>query len=685
MKISLEWLSEYVAGALREIGAERAGEALMNGGLPVESIEARGDDVVIDVEVTSNRSDCLSHVGIAREVAALLDRAFADVKVGPAQAGKSGAGPAGVEIQAPELCPFYSARVIRGVKVGPSPAWMVKRLEAIGLRSINNVVDVTNYVLMELGQPLHAFDLDRLQEGRIVVRRARKGERLVSIDGKVRELDPEMLVIADGRDPVAIAGVMGGKESEVGAGTVNVLLESARFDPLSVRKTSRRLALRSDSSYRFERGIDPTLAEKASLRAAELIVQVAGGQIVGERHEGTETCRHEGTEARRHEGKISLRLSKIRSVLGVDVPANEAVDALRRLGFAPSLKGDVVECTVPTWRLDVSIEVDLVEEVARVIGYDRIPVKETIEVRVTPPQEELVRIDQIRATLVAAGYFEALTFSWVADALKDDFVPENAKGLLRADQSVRADNAHLRPSVLPGLLEAVRRNESVGNAGAKLFEIGSVFWIGERGMGEDPSVYETRHVALVGSNDYREVRGAVEALLESLDGAKPVRITPDHAPGFAQGACGLIVWGTWPVGHVGRIDRRIVEKLGLREAPVAAELYLEPLLNGASRVPRVTELAKFPAVKRDLSLVVAEKVSYAKIESIVRDLKLPNLEEIEYVTTYRGKQIGEGNKSVTIELVFRSESGTLTSEEVEGSVERVVGAAKEKVGATLRV
>ena len=679
MKISLEWLSEYVSGALREIGAERAAEALMNGGLPVESIEPYGDDVVIDVEVTSNRSDCLSHVGVARELAALLDRPFADVKLVTAQSAKTAAPPlAPVEIQAPDLCPFYSARIIRGVRVGPSPSWMVKRLEAIGLRSINNVADVTNYVLMELGQPLHAFDLDRLQEGRIVVRRAQKGEKLVSIDGKVRELDPEMLLIADAKTPVAIAGGMGGKESEVGPGTVNVLLESARFDPLTVRKTSRRLALRSDSSYRFERGMDPTLAEKASLRAAELIVQVAGGQIVGERHEGTEARRHEGN-------KIILRLSKIRSVLGIDVPANEAVDALGRLGFAPALKGDTIECTVPSWRLDVSIEVDLVEEVARVIGYDRIPVKETIEVRVTPPQEELITLDQIRATLVAAGYFEALTFSWVSDALKDDFVPENAKGLLRADQSVRADNAHLRPSVLPGLLEAVRRNESVGNARAKLFEIGSVFWIGERGMGEDPSVFETRHVALVGSADYREVRGAVEALLESLDAAKPIGITPDHRSGFAQGACGLIVWGRWPVGHIGRIDRRIVEKLGLREAPVAAELYLEPLLNGAKRLPQVKDLAKFPAVKRDLSLVVAETVPYAKIESIVRELKLPNLEAIEYVTTYRGKQIGEGNKSVTIELIFRSETGTLTSEEVEGNVQRVVSATKDKVDAVLRV
>jgi phenylalanyl-tRNA synthetase beta chain len=239
--------------------------------------------------------------------------------------------------------------------------------------------------------------------------------------------------------------------------------------------------------------------------------------------------------------------------------------------------------------------------------------------------------------------------------------------------------------MLPGLLEALRRNETVGNAGVKLFEIGSVFWIRIPGIGEDPAVAETRHVGIVGSTDYREVRGAVEALLEELDAARKVRITPDHQPGFAKGACGLIQWGQWPVGHVGRVDRRIAEKLDLREAPVVAELYLEPLMNGAQWLPQVKELAKYPPVKRDLSLVVAEKVCYAQIQSLVQELKLPNLEAVEYVTTYRGKPIAAGSKSVTLELVFRSESATLTSEEVESSVQRVVGAAREKVGAELRL
>jgi phenylalanyl-tRNA synthetase beta chain len=662
MKISLEWLEEYLPGA-RGLGGERAGEALMGGGLPVETIERVRDDVVIDVEVTSNRSDCLSHVGVARELGALVNKAARGVSAEVKESGASASGATSVRIEAPDLCPYYCARVIRNVKVGPSPGWMVRRLEAIGLRAINNVVDVTNYVLFELGQPLHAFDFDRLAERRIVVRRAGAGEKLVSIDGKARELTPEMLVIADARKPVAIAGVMGGKETEVGVGTVNVLLESARFDPLSVRKTSRALALRSDSSYRFERGIDPTLAELASRRAAQLILETAGGELLS----GVAAA----GEATHRPKALALRLAKLRSVLGVEIPPTEAVDALRRQGFGPVLRSDAILCTVPSWRLDVGIEVDLVEEVARTVGYERIPMRQTIEVTLTPPQEDLRAIEAIRLSLVAGGYFEALTFSWVSDSLRDDFVPAEAKGLLRADATVRKDNAHLRPSMIPGLLEAVRRNESVGNPGAMLFEIGSTFWVGEGGK-----VDERRRVALVGGTEYREVRGAVEAILEGLDAGRRVKVVPDRRAGWSAAACGRIEWGGEAVGWIGKIDSGVAEKVGLREVPVAAELELSPLIAGAQWQPQVRELAKFPAVKRDLSLVVAERVRYEEIESALRELKLPNLEGLEYVTTYRGKQVGEGQKSVTVQLVFRSEAGTLTGEEVEGSVQRVVGVAK---------
>src|SRR6185312_3358579 len=277
MKISLEWLSEYLPGAT---DPQAAADALTNGGLPVEVIERHGNDTVIEVEVTSNRGDCLSHIGIARELSALQNRELRDVKAGAKESSAAATNATAVRIDALNLCPHYTARIIRNVKIGPSPAWLACRLEAVGLRPINNVVDVTNYVMFELGQPLHAFDFDKLEGRRIVVRTAKRGEKLISIDGRERELQPEMLVIADAARPIALAGVMGGRDSEVSDSTVNVLLESARFDPLSVRKTARHLAMKSDSSYRFERGIDPLLPEKASLRAAQLILQIAGGELL---------------------------------------------------------------------------------------------------------------------------------------------------------------------------------------------------------------------------------------------------------------------------------------------------------------------------------------------------------------------------------------------------------------------
>ena len=670
MKISLEWLSEYLPGPL---AADEAAEALTHGGLPVELIERHGNDTVIDVEVTSNRGDCLSHVGVARELGALLNR-----HVAPPQAKvKESAAPSAssvtsVKIEAPQLCPVYTARVIRNVRIGPSPAAMVRRLEAVGLRSINNVVDVTNYVMFELGQPLHAFDFDKLADRRIVVREARKGEKIVSIDARERELGAGMLVIADAQRPVAVAGVMGGRDTEVSVGTDNVLLESARFDPLSVRRTARALAMKSDSSYRFERQIDPTLADRASLRAAQLILDTAGGELL----RGAVVAGDAG-----HRPKVlNLRPARLRQVLGIELPADRVMDALKRLQLNPHLHGDWIEVTVPSWRLDLNIEVDLVEEVARVVGYGNIPVRDEISIRLAPPNPESVTMNEVRSSLVASGYFEALTFSFVSDALRDDFVPPEAKGLLRADPTVRKADAHLRPSILPGLLEAVRRNETAGVTGAKLFETGSTFFAGDKGK-----VDERRGLALVGSADYREVRGAVEALLEQLNREMPVNVAPDNRPGFAPGACGRIDWGGKSVGHVGRIDRAIADKLGLRELPAAAELDLSLLLDMAQHVPQLHPLAKFPAVRRDLSLVVPEGTKYERVDHLIRHVRPEHLEDLEYVTTYRGKPLEKGQKSVTVTLVFRSDKGTLTSDEVERSVERVVEAAGEQLGATLRV
>ena len=669
MKISLEWLSDYLPGPLN---AEQAAEALTHGGLPVEVIERHGDDTVIDVEVTSNRGDCLAHVGVARELSALLGREFRDVRPEVKEAAARASDVASVRIDVPHLCPHYTARILRNVKIRPSPPWLARRLEAVGLRPINNVVDVTNYVMFELGQPLHAFDFDKLDGRRIIVRQVKKGEKLVSIDGRERTLEPEMLVIADASRPVALAGVMGGLESEVSDSTTNILLESARFDPLSVRKTARTLAMKSDSSYRFERGIDPLLPERSSLRAAQLILETAGGELLG----GAVHAGSSGHVSKR----LSLRLERLQRLLGVQLSRVDVVAALERLQLEPKLVDNRIEVTVPSYRLDINLEVDLIEEVARVVGYDKVPVRDEISIRLAPTDPMVDVLDTIRTLLVSGGYFESITFGWVSDLLAADFTPPEAIGLARADSAVRKADASLRPSILPGLLESVHRNENVGVSQARLFEIGSTFWVAQGG-----GIEERRRVSLVGSDDLREVRGIVELLLHRLDPGRETRVVPDARPGFSRAASGRVEWGGQIVGHIGKVDRKVTEKLGLREIPAAAELDLLPLVEGARRVPQQADLPNFPAIRRDLSLVVPESTRFEKIESLIRDLKPTFMEDLEYVTTYRGKPLEKGQKSVTVTLVFRSPTGTLTGEQVESTIQSVVESAKSKLGATLRV
>ncbi len=661
MKTSLQWLADFLPGPL---DAKTAAEALTNGGLPVEVIEQHGDDFVIDVEVTSNRADCLSHIGVARELSAILNRSLAHPEYAVAEVTTPADSVTSVQIEAPQLCPHYTARVIRGVKIGPSPQWMQRRLEAVGLRPINNVVDVTNYVMFELGQPLHAFDFDKLSGKRIIVRNAKGGETLVSIDGHERRLTPDMLVIADDRRAVALAGVMGGRDSEVSDATVNVLLESARFDPLSVRTTSRRLAMKSDSSYRFERGIDPTLPLHASRRAAQLIAETAGGEVLaGVAEAGVELAPPK---------PLSLRLSRLNRLLGVEFSAAVSVDALARLQLKPVLRDDRIEVTAPSWRADLNVEVDLIEEVARIVGYDKIPVRDEISIRLTPPEPQQKTIDTVRQTLVGGGYFEAITVTFVSDLLAEDFVAKGV-GLPRTGAMVRKADGRLRPSLLPGLLEAVRRNEAAGNSAAWLFEIGSIFTLDVAGK-----VDERRRLSLVGSDDLREVRGAVELLLGQLDAGRTVEVIPVACPGFDPSAAGRIEWGGQPVGILGKVSSAVCDKLDLRLVPAAAELDLTALLAGAQHVPQLKPLPRFPAVRRDISLIVSEATAFDALRRLVDQANPQNLEDVEFVGIYRGKPLDKGQKSVTISLVFRSSSETLTSEAVDASVARVIQAAQQQ-------
>ncbi|HVT87824.1 MAG TPA: phenylalanine--tRNA ligase subunit beta [Tepidisphaeraceae bacterium] len=661
MKVSLEWLGDFVTGRL---DASALAEALTHGGFPVESIEMHGNDPVLDVEVTSNRGDCLSHIGVAREVAAVLNLVGKEVKYEATESAIPIAQVTSVAIEAERLCPHYTARVIRGVKIKPSPEWMQRRLMAVGVRPINNVVDVTNYVMFEMGQPLHAFDFDKLSGGRIIVRTARAGESIVSIDGHERKLSAEMLVIADASKPVALAGVMGGRDSEVGDATVTVLLESARFDPLSVRSTARKLAMKSDGSYRFERGIDPTLPLRASLRTAQLILETAGGELfAGIAQDGTEMSPPRN---------LVLRPQRLKELLGVEISLVSCVDSLNRLGLKPTVHEGQIHVAVPSWRADLNIEADLIEEVARLVGYDKIPIRDELAIRLTPPEPRLKTINSMRSNLVAGGYFEAVTVTFVSDQLAEDFKTSDAR-LPRTDAMVRKVDAQLRPSMLPGLLEVIRRNEFAGNADAKFFEIGSTFILDSAGK-----VVEKRRLAIVGGADVRDVRGMIELILNRIDSSRSIEISPAEARGFARGGCGQVKWGKDVIGHLGKIDRSIADKLDLRSAPVAAEIELEPLLADSGHVPTLAPLPRFPAVRRDLSLIMPDNVPFESVHQLIRENWPVELEAMEYVGSYRGKPLEKGTKSQTISLVFRDATQTLTNEAVDAAMGKVIDAAQRQ-------
>ncbi|UCD53266.1 MAG: phenylalanine--tRNA ligase subunit beta, partial [Phycisphaerales bacterium] len=498
MKISLDWLNDYI-----ETGLEAAAiaEVLSDLGFPCEGIDRVGDDVVLDVEVTSNRGDCLSHIGVARELAAATGKELKLPQIELAEAVKAASEYVQVEIQEPELCGRYTARVIEGVQAAPSPDWMVRRLTAIGLRSVNNVVDATNYAMMETGQPPHAFDFSTVEGGRIVVRRAVPGERLVSIDGTQCELTPEMLVIADAKQPVGIAGVMGGLQTEVGDATTTILLEDAHFDPVCVRTTARRLSLPSDAAFRFERIVDIERVDWASRRTAQLIVQVAGGQVA----QGVVDVYPKTHEV----ALMTMRLSRLNKLLGIEVPTDEVTRILSSLCFDPQVADDTVTCSVPTWRSDVHREVDLIEEVARVYGYDKVPTRKQIQIEAVPADPRQKLTQSVGTFLNGCGFYETATVTFIDQATAKLFADGEAGELLGVKDVSRKSANLLRQTVLGSLLTVLKTNVNAKNLPCRIYEVADTF---APSGGRDALPDEATKLALVCDGDLRRLRGAVEGL-----------------------------------------------------------------------------------------------------------------------------------------------------------------------------
>jgi phenylalanyl-tRNA synthetase beta chain len=655
MKISLNWLSDYVK---IDRPAERIVEILSDLGLPCEGIEKLDDDVVIDVEVTSNRGDCLGYIGVARELAAATGAELIMPKIELDESEKDVTELAGVQIDEPDLCGRYTARVIESVKVGPSPEWMKKRLEAIGLRSVSNVVDATNYAMMETGQPPHAFDYDKIAQGKIIVRKARAGERIVSIDGTQCDLNPEMLIITDPNGPVAIAGVMGGLETEVGDRTTRILLEDAYFDPVSVRTTSRKLGLPSEAAFRFERIVDIEKIDWASKRTAQLIVEVAGGKVA----KGVVDVYPKKPEQK----KVTLRMSRLNKLLGIEVPAGDAMKILSALDFEPKLKDDLITCVVPSWRSDVYREVDLIEEVARVYGYGKVLTERKIRIEVVPTDPHQKLAESIGTYLNACGFYETINVTFVDDSIAELFSKAGTKGHLSVRDELRKSANLLRQTLIGSLLGVLKTNVNAKNLPCRIFEIADTFVPTER---KDELPIQKTRLALVSDSDFRELRGVIEGLAGSLARDAQVDFVPAELVWAQTGAEILI--NSQPAGTAGVVSQAVSDKL-------------EMLMSLARGAVKVRPIPRFPAIQRDLSIIVDEETRWSEIIKAVES-KAPNeLEDVRFVGIYRGKSIPSGSKSITLSLRFRDEDGTLTHETVDGFEAEIVRSLNESVSAELR-
>jgi phenylalanyl-tRNA synthetase beta chain len=649
------------------------------------------DDVVLDVDLTPNRPDLLGIIGVAREVSAITGAPLRvlepPVPVGPTPADQL----VSVVIEAPDLCPRYSATVMQGVRIGPSPPWLRRRLHWCGVRAISNVVDVTNYVMLELGQPLHAFDGARLRGG-IHVRRARPGERIRTIDEVERELSPEMLVIADEAGPIAVAGVMGGGDSEVSAATTHIVLESAHFDPRSVRRTSRALRLASEASRRFDKGVDPEGTVRAAQRATQLILQLAGGQAAAGQVDVYPT-----PEPPR---EISLTTEAVDGLLGQSYSEATIVATLSSLGFGVEGHGTLT-VRVPSWRPDVECRADLAEEVARIQGYDAIPT--TLPAgALPPPRPDPTRafVARTKAALVGAGYQEVISYSLVDGAQNQRLdseapwpAPPSGEGMIQLYNYMSVDRAYLRTTLLGSLLETLAANLRHRDR-VYLFELARVYL---PPLAPLPTEVTRLGIVFHGPRepaswampptpgDFFDLKGVVEAVLDALRIPGP-RYGPGRHPAFHPGRTATVraADGT-SLGVFGQVHPLVAERFDLENREVyAAELDFEALLRCASDEPSVTALPRYPGVAVDLAAVVDEAVPEADVAAAIRDAGAPLLAELRLFDVYRGAPVPAGRKSLAYALVYRAPDRTLTDEDTAAAQARIEGALRERFGATIR-
>jgi phenylalanyl-tRNA synthetase beta chain len=701
MKVLLSWIRDFVdvPGTAEEIGARMSLR-----GLALEGIEPRGDDAVIDFDVTANRPDCLSVRGIAREIATAYQLPLHASPVGanPALTGSaSDLGSIGVQIVDPDLCSRYVAAVA-DVTIGPSPDWMRARLEASGLRPINNIVDITNYVLLELGYPMHAFDYSKLAGPAIVVRRARPGERIRTLDGKERVLEPDMLVIADAERPQAIGGVMGGADSEVSQTTTRIVFEAAWFKPQSVRATSKRLGVRTEASYRFERGADLTATADAMRRALELTASIEAGRQVG----SIVDCYPVDFVPRR----LTIDGTMVRRLLGMDVPDDDACRILESLGFevrtlggwqaeapeaaAPmSAPGHGWQVQVPGWRVDVARPVDVVEEIGRHYGFEHLPSTSFPAVEAPPRSSDrrIARDGRVRQALIGAGISEAITFAFIEERAAAPFLEGLPPVTIANPLSEKFTT--MRPSLLPGVIDSLSHNRRHGNRDVRLFEIGTRF----------SPLAETRSVAVAWTGaatpehwsggrrevDFFDVKGVAQQISAVM--GVSCDVVPATKPYLVDGRSAEVRAAGSAVGIVGQLAPALAEARDLpaTDAVYVVEMNLDALTAAAPKGVRfATPLPRHPAVVRDVAILIDDTLSAETVRGTIRaaaaSANAAPLVDVREFDRYQGRGISEGKLSLALHLTFQAPDRTLTDAEVNAAMQAILSALSTTLGAVQR-
>lgn len=642
--------------------------------------EALGlNETTVEFEITSNRPDCLSMVGIAREAAVTLNSKFKKPIIKVGEKDDNASKYASVEIKDADLCPRYAARIIKDVKISPSPKWMKDRLKAAGVRPINNIVDITNYVMLEMGQPMHAFDLEYLQDRKIIVRRAADSEIMKTLDGQERQLDSSMLVIADGKKPVAVAGVMGGENSEITENTKTILFESANFNGTSVRLTAKKLGLRTEASGRFEKGLDVENVVTAIDRAAQLVEELGAGIVC----KGLIDCYVKKAELK----EVKFRPDKINSFLGTAISTDEMINIFKSLEF--NVDEANLSLKVPSFRPDIEREADLAEEVARIYGYNKIDAtllagKASTQGKKTYKQKIE---DIIKDTMISCGLSEIYTYSFaspkVFDAIKLPKDSELRKAVIISNP-LGEDFGIMRTTTIPEMLEVISRNYNRRTEEVRLFEVSNVYLPQEESDKGLPNEKLVLTLGMYGNVDFYDLKGSIEELFNAL-GIKGYEFELEReCPAFHPGRTAKILLNGQKIGTIGEIHPEVIEKFEGPERTYLGVVEVEPLVESASLTAKYKPLPKFPAVTRDIAMLVKDEVTVKQIEDIIKQRAGKILEEIKLFDVYKGKQVPEGMKSVAYSITFRAEDRTLTDEDVNKAMSKILDGLKNNLDAQLR-